>query len=68
MDNEGYLKGMRCPKCGSYGPFIIEMVGNGLVYDDSIDYSYDFTWDGTNYCTCKACGFDAFVRDFKEEA
>ena len=66
MANTGCLEGMNCPKCGSEGPFAIEMSCFGVVYDNGIEDTQDFEWDDTNYCHCKDCGYDGTVRDFKE--
>lgn len=64
--NNNCLEGMRCPKCGSYGPFGI--VGSTLfkVHDDGTDGHGDIEWDGRSYCECMECQHSGTKDDFTE--
>lgn len=68
MSNENCLAGMRCPKCGSYGPFGISVSGwaNDCT-DDGIDDVAEIEWDGNSCCLCKACMFSGIVANFDED-
>jgi ribosomal protein S27E len=53
--NTGFLQGMSCPDCGSFGPFYIASEIMLKVYDDEqIEYSSP-NW-GENYVSCVKCG------------
>lgn len=67
MSNTNCLAGMRCPACGSYGPFFITLRAEALVYDDGVEEYTDCEWDDENDCVCHACSHTATVLDFWEE-
>lgn len=63
-ENVNCLVGMSC-RCGSLGPFMIELCTIVEVTDDGTDANgstADWTEDG--YCQCAACGYTATVKDF----
>jgi len=72
--NENCLKGMRCPTCGSYGPFQFACTVPGLpgakffgeVSDDGVSGGIEWDWDDKSFIRCKACGADATVDDFQD--
>jgi hypothetical protein len=67
MANINCLKGMRCPKCGEYGPFYIEVITTVLMHDDGSDsIGSDQDWDGESHCTCKHCMHHATVGEFRD--
>ena len=66
MVNTNNLEGMRCPRCGSYGPVKIQATCVVEVEDDGTGDSTEFEWEDTSYCECMACTFNATVGDFKE--
>jgi hypothetical protein len=71
--NENVLAGMRCPECGSYGPFDIGVVvtGTARVTDDGFDYSEirggEASWGPGDSCECVSCGHEATAGEFGEE-
>lgn len=66
-ENSNCLEGMRCPKCKSLGPFIIETLKQFLVSDEGTeDVGSDTHWDGDSYCRCQECDTDGKVWDFTE--
>jgi len=66
--NENCLEGMRCPRCGSYGPFRIGVRMTLLVHDDGTEVqSTDVEWDEESFCACTECSMRGIVRDFYEE-
>ncbi len=62
--NTNCLKGFRCPKCGSEGPFKIEATCLVLVHDDGIEDGEGYEWDDSAWCACRECEHDGTVRDF----
>ena len=66
MPNTNCLEGMRCPKCGSEGPFDIEASAVFRVYDSGTDEFFDVSWEKTSPCVCIDCGHEALVCDFSE--
>jgi hypothetical protein len=65
MANTNCLAGIRCPSCGSEGPFIIEVTQQVRMYDDSVEEcGGDIKWNGEAYMRCEACDFDGEVADF----
>lgn len=69
MANTNCLKDIRCPKCGSEGPFKIRAtkVGMALVTDNGIEeHEGDTEWFDNSKCVCMACGEDAELRHFKD--
>lgn len=69
MPNENCLIGMKCPECGSEGPFKISVRAWATVHDDGTDEDEAVEWDDDSACICKeyGCSFRGKVRDFKEE-
>ena len=68
MTNENCLRGMRCPHCGSEGPFGIAIDAVYLVSDDGVEEQLgDNDWDAASYCECRACGNAQTVGAFYEE-
>jgi hypothetical protein len=67
--NENCLAGMKCPTCGSFGRFAVEIVIRGTVWmeDDGWDEPPrdGGEWDDASYCQCGECGFTGVVKDFK---
>ena len=53
--NTNCLVGMRCPKCGSLGPFTIRVACTATVYDDGVEDTCDFNWKAGSYCVCVEC-------------
>ena len=66
-ENTNCLAGMKCPKCGSLGPFKITVVTTVLMSDDGSDEGGDQEWGNNSPCTCAACSFDGCVKDFSTE-
>lgn len=66
--NENCLEGMRCPRCESYGPFLISADVLLSVSDDgaALDDFASLEWDAGNYCRCPACDRVGVVSDFRE--
>lgn len=68
--NENCLEGMRCPKCGHFGPFKILATKSGMVEvsdDGTDDLQGDTDWDDDSACECCECGHLGTVREFKGE-
>jgi len=63
--NKNVLLGMRCPHCGSYGPFRIAIKAVALVRDDGFDKDDieqdDIEWDDKSWCDCPKCGWGGDV-------
>ena len=66
IPGENCLEGMRCPNCGSYGPFLIEIKTTALVCDDGIEEYGDAEWDADSWCTCQECMDSRKVFRFRE--
>lgn len=65
--NTNCLAGMRCPKCGSYGLFRIEVKTMTLFSDEgALDDGGDNEWDEASYCKCDECDHAATVAAFTE--
>ena len=65
--NINCLKGIQCPKCGSEGPFVIEVTTTVLMSDDGWDeHVSDTIWEDTSYCRCVDCDHVGKVVDFKQ--
>ncbi len=68
--NTGHLKGIRCPKCGSYEPFLIgpiEVKFEVRVTGDFTLESYSLKsipWDDESDIACKKCRHNGVVADF----
>ena len=69
--NENCLAGMKCPSCGSEGPFEIEVVTMVTMHDDgSDDYHHKgraLDWGPHSACECGECGYSGQAHNFKEE-
>lgn len=64
--NTNHLQGMKCPKCGSEGPFHIEISQIVILHDDGTEDPYsDSHWGDNSYCYCPSCDFDDDVHEFK---
>jgi hypothetical protein len=69
MTNTNCLEGMRCPGCGSDGPFRISATVLVLVEDDGpADDLSGSEWDDGSYCECDACDHSGIVNDFTIKA
>lgn len=67
MANENNLAGLRCPKCGSYGPFGIAITAWAVsVTDDGFTDVEDVEWDRDSIIRCETCNEVATVADFNE--
>lgn len=64
MANTNCLAGMKCPKCGSEGPFDISVQAFARVHDDGVDEVWDFEWQNESPCDCRECKFEGKVEDF----
>lgn len=66
--NTNCLQDMRCPECGSYGPFWISVtiLGTVLMSDaGTIEERIDSTdWEDNDSCRCADCGYDGVAKDF----
>ena len=65
MPNTNLLKNMRCPNCGSEGPFRIRAEATLLVYDDCYEDHGDLEWNNESYCVCVICSSFGTVQDLK---
>lgn len=67
--NTNCLAGLRCPNCGSEGPFRIRAVASFLLHDDGADEFWEMDWDGNSWCQCANCnhGHETTVDDFMIE-
>ena len=65
--NDNCLEGMKCPKCGSEGPFRIWVSVEVMMHDDGSTDSPngDQVWDNDSSCTCDECERRGEVRDFR---
>ena len=64
--NTNCLAGMKCPECGSLGPFALASYGIAEVTDSGVEEYYDVEWDDDCFCHCLLCGRYATVGDFKD--
>ena len=63
--NTNCLIGIKCPDCGSEGPFIIEVRTQVLMTDDgSEDCDSDHHWDSLSYMRCYECDRDGQASEF----
>ena len=66
--NDNCLLNMRCPNCGSLGPFWITVNASALMFDDGAEEYTEPEWDKDSYCYCPKCQGDTLqVRDFEIE-
>lgn len=64
--NDNCLAGLRCPECGSYGPFNIRATALFKVADDGTEVIGAVEWDDASFCECP-CGFGDDVGAFTEK-
>ena len=64
--NVNCLAGKRCPKCGSYGPFEVQVLLRVLLYDEGTDDADDSSieYDGDAAAVCYACRYEGKFGDF----
>ncbi len=62
--NTNCLEGIRCPECGSYGPFGIGTHCSAIVHDDGVEETSGHEWDKFSPITCQKCDHDGAVGDF----
>ena len=68
MSNTNCLAGIRCPSCGSEGPFIIQVTQQVRMYDEGTEEcGSDIQWGDASYMRCEACDFDGTAADFSGE-
>ena len=66
ISNTNCLEGIKCPNCGSEGPFIIEVRTQVMMHDDgSEDYNGDIHWDDNSYMRCFECDEDGPAKHFR---
>jgi len=65
MANTNCLEGFKC-KCGSEGPFDIEITAWARVSDDGTDDYDQVDWSDDSVCVCVACKKVGRVKDFKQ--
>ena len=67
MTNTNCLEGMKCPKCGSGGPFKIEATSIFTIYDDGTEDHSDVNYNGESFCQCYGddCDYESTVNGFK---
>lgn len=67
MPNTNCLDGMKCPKCGDEGPFVMTVTCTAEVHDDGIDRTFDHSWedDGVCRCTNADCRYIGKVVEFR---
>jgi hypothetical protein len=66
--NIDHLKGMKCPKCNTEGPFQITVITTVEMHDDGYDPNNGvggIEWDGESRCHCYACLFDGRVKEYR---
>jgi len=62
--NDNCLEGMKCPNCGSEGPFRINGTACFIVHDDGTDEYNEVEWQDNDFCGCVNCNYDGKVIDF----
>ncbi len=67
--NTNCLDGKRCPTCGSYGPFEIEVSMRVLLYDSGADDAKDgsIEYDDESFAICDECGYSAEFGKFNQK-
>lgn len=58
---------MKCPRCGSRGPFRIAATSLFTMFSDGADDHEDIEYDGGSYCDCVACYHSGIVHDFETD-
>ena len=65
MTNTNILEGMRCPQCGSEGPFRIRCQVLVLMDDDgTLDDLGGSEWEDDSLCECDECDHSGTVKDY----
>lgn len=64
-ENTNCLAGMKCPECGSLGPFRFPASCWAIVNDDGVEESTDFDWDENAIGRCVSCGHECKIRDLR---
>ena len=64
--NENCLDVMRCPGCGSYGPFDISVECTATMHDSGVEHCVDYEWDDSSWCNCRLCEYGEQVLLFKK--
>ena len=67
IPNSNCLKDMRCPECGSPGPFFITALTDFEMHDDGTESHGDIEYDDVSSCRCKNCRYAHTVGVFKEK-
>jgi len=65
MANDNVLDGVKCPGCGSEGPF--NVYGNAMfldVTDDGVADFMDFQWEDNSTFICLECKHRGKAKDF----
>lgn len=65
--NSEMLDGVKCPKCGSLGPFTIKVTTWASLYDtyvDDIDHDVEWEPDAMTYCGAKGCTMKGPLTEF----
>lgn len=62
--NSNVLDGLKCPECGSLGPYSILASCFATVTDDGIEETKEFSWQESAYCRCHSCDYQGTVDDF----
>ena len=64
--NTNLLAGMECPKCGSFGPFTMEVTRAVIMHDDgSEDIGGDESWGDSAHCREADCEHIGTVAEFR---
>lgn len=67
VGNTNVLEDFKCPQCGSYGNFQIEVSTVIEFSDDGAeDDGADKEWQEDSYCACCECHYAAAVKDFRK--
>ncbi len=64
MPNTNLLKGMRCPDCGSEGPFRFAVEAIALIHDDGVIEYEMVCRKNTSWCVCRDCHFGGHISKF----
>ena len=67
MTNSNCLADMRCPRCGSEGPFNISGGALFTVADDGVGDFHFPEWNADSSCDCCECRHSGIVNDFTIE-
>ena len=63
--NENCLEGMRCPSCGSEGPFTIVVTALSEVSDDGTENFADVDWGDGSRIWCQDCEWNGVAVETK---